>query len=656
MTETALSNLAAWAVQVGLLTLAAAAVTRVLHIDAPAVRYGWWRAVLAVCLALPVIQPWRPPVSVESATFVTQATPPVTVLPGASAGTVSGSPTAVRSTAIPEWPSIVGMLLAGGALLRLAWLGAGLMRLRRLREAGVPVDSCGAPDFWRALTDAGADVRYVASLRQPVTFGIGQPVVLLPGVLRTMSPDVQRAVLAHEHWHVKRRDWLWTLGEEVLRAIVWFHPAFWYLVSRVQSAREEVVDELSILSTNARRSYLEALLAFADEPAVYPAAPFARRRQLFNRMLLISREAVMSSRRIVATTAGMAGVLVISGWYGAQAFPLTGPIVDAAAAPAPQVQAQPRDPRANAQPPATSREEELKAATVADASNVTNWLELAKLQEQRGATTDAEGTFQSALRASQGSREVLMAMAGFFNRTGQFDKTMRALEDAAAQNPSDPSGHQLVAVYYWEKAQKDQRLTAAEKLMYIDAGISATDRALAQRSDHVEALTYKNIMLRMKANIETDPVRRQELLAEAESLRNRAIALGKQRATSGAPSAVPPGAPPPPPPPPPPAQDYQVDGQQAFRIGGNIPAPERLHYVRPVYPPEATAARAEGVVIVEALVDPQGGVRRARVLRSIPMFDQAATDAVQQWRFAPTLVDGVPVPVVITLTVYFTLP
>ena len=86
-------------------------------------------------------------------------------------------------------------------------------------------------------------------------------------------------------------------------------PGIVWLISRVQASSEEVVDELTVLATNARRTYLEALLAFADEPRVYPATPFARRRHLFRRMLLISREAVMSSRRIVSSCVAM-GVVV----------------------------------------------------------------------------------------------------------------------------------------------------------------------------------------------------------------------------------------------------------------------------------------------------------------------------------------------------------
>jgi beta-lactamase regulating signal transducer with metallopeptidase domain len=465
MTETALSNLVAWSVQVGMLTLVAAAVTRLVHIDAPVVRYTWWRTVLVVCLALPAIQPWQAPARVATEIFTLEGTPPAPVLEGVP-GTASAQSPAMARPTTPRGPSIIATVLVAGALLRLAWLGAGLLRLARLRHAGAGAEASDAPDVFQALTDAGAEVRYVSSLRQPVTFGVGRSIVLLPEALRTMSLGVQRAVLAHELWHVRRRDWLWSLGEEILRAILWFHPAIWYLTSRVQSAREEVVDELSILSTNARRSYLEALLAFADEPTVYPAAPFVRRRQLFDRMLLISREAVMSSRRIVASSAGMAGVLAMTGWYSALAFPLTTVTpLDGGGVHVLPSQAQPRDLRPGVPRPVTSREQELQAATAADPSNVTNWLELAKLQEQRGATDEAEATLKSAMSATNGRSEVLTSMAGFFGRTGQFDKAIGALEDAAAQNPSDPAAHQLVATSYWEKAQKDHSLTPAEKLL-----------------------------------------------------------------------------------------------------------------------------------------------------------------------------------------------
>ena len=91
------------------------------------------------------------------------------------------------------------------------------------------------------------------------------------------------------------------------------------------------------------------------------------------------------------------------------------------------------------------------------------------------------------------------------------------------------------------------------------------------------------------------------------------------------------------------------------RVGGNIKAPTKIKDVRPVYPDEARAARVQGVVILEIAVESDGRVAQACVLRSIPLLDAAAVDAVKQWEFTPTLLNGAPVPVIMTVTVNFTL-
>ncbi len=89
------------------------------------------------------------------------------------------------------------------------------------------------------------------------------------------------------------------------------------------------------------------------------------------------------------------------------------------------------------------------------------------------------------------------------------------------------------------------------------------------------------------------------------------------------------------------------------RPGGDLKAPARTAYVAPTYPPLAKAARVEGSVIVEAIIDEAGGVRDVRVLRSNPLFDQAAIDAVRQWKYAPTRLNGVAVPVILSVSVVF---
>jgi protein TonB len=139
--------------------------------------------------------------------------------------------------------------------------------------------------------------------------------------------------------------------------------------------------------------------------------------------------------------------------------------------------------------------------------------------------------------------------------------------------------------------------------------------------------------------------------------------------------ATPPSAsqavPPPPPPPPPPDRrtrsatraDRGVPPDDAagrgvpaaVRVGGTIREPRKLKQVNPMYPEIAKQARVQGVVILECTISPQGNVSSVRVLRGIPLLDAAAVDAVRQWVYSPTLLNGVPVPVIMTVTVNFKL-
>lgn len=86
-----------------------------------------------------------------------------------------------------------------------------------------------------------------------------------------------------------------------------------------------------------------------------------------------------------------------------------------------------------------------------------------------------------------------------------------------------------------------------------------------------------------------------------------------------------------------------------------VKPPQRLVNVAPVYPATALAVHQEGIVIIDATIDEQGNVTETRILRSIPLLDDAAVAAVRKWKFSPTLLNGVPVPIVMTVTVNFKL-
>lgn len=95
--------------------------------------------------------------------------------------------------------------------------------------------------------------------------------------------------------------------------------------------------------------------------------------------------------------------------------------------------------------------------------------------------------------------------------------------------------------------------------------------------------------------------------------------------------------------------------REPLRIGGTIRVPAKIRDAQPIYPALAQAAHVEGVVIIEAVLDESGRVQNLRVLRAHPMLQQAAVDAVRQWEYTPTLLNGVPVRVVMTVTVTFRL-
>src|SRR5258708_17725213 len=94
---------------------------------------------------------------------------------------------------------------------------------------------------------------------------------------------------------------------------------------------------------------------------------------------------------------------------------------------------------------------------------------------------------------------------------------------------------------------------------------------------------------------------------------------------------------------------------QAVRVGGQIKEPKKLKNVPPVYPDIAKQARVQGVVILECTISPQGQVTDVKVLRGIPLLDASSIEAAKKSVHTPTLLNGVPVPVIMTVTVNFRL-
>ena len=97
-----------------------------------------------------------------------------------------------------------------------------------------------------------------------------------------------------------------------------------------------------------------------------------------------------------------------------------------------------------------------------------------------------------------------------------------------------------------------------------------------------------------------------------------------------------------------------VDGG-AFRVGGSIKPPAKTKDMKPVYPAMAKQLKVQGVVIIEATIGVDGRVTNAKILRSIRLLDDAALIAVKAQEFKPTVLNGKPVPIIMTIPINFTM-
>lgn len=163
-----------------------------------------------------------------------------------------------------------------------------------------------------------------------------------------------------------------------------------------------------------------------------------------------------------------------------------------------------------------------------------NYQSIGKLYEDQGRYEEAEARFLKAIEVRPNEPLGYLVLAGFHNRQGNFEKTMEAWENRAKIEPNNPEAHHTIAIFLYEKALKDYTLPQATKRQYIERALAAEDTALGLHADYFEALSYKNIILRLKAGMEPDLKKRKALIDEAEALYKRALEVQKAQSSSAA--------------------------------------------------------------------------------------------------------------------------
>jgi bla regulator protein BlaR1 len=315
-TATFAADLTAWALQTALLLGVGLLLPSLFRLRDPRAALAYGQGLLLAVLLLPLLQLLQPQTGM--AAFTAEVT-----VPGRWLGQLVADGTAAEG-----W-SLSRVLLLGvglGAVLRLAWLGVGLLTLSAWRRGARPAEL--APEVTEVVERVGARALLLVSSRveSPVTFGWRRPVVLLPAGFAALPAEAQRGIVCHELVHIRRRDWLFALWEEGIRALLWFQPAAWLLLARIALHREQVVDREAVRLTGSRRAYLEALRAVACQSwqTAIPGLPFFHRGHLRERVVHLCKEVPMSRSRVNALVSTFAGLLALTAVAGILAFPMAG--------------------------------------------------------------------------------------------------------------------------------------------------------------------------------------------------------------------------------------------------------------------------------------------------------------------------------------------
>jgi beta-lactamase regulating signal transducer with metallopeptidase domain len=245
-----LQNLAAYTLQLTLVIGCGVLVATLLRLRNPVARLALFQRLLLMTLDLPFLQSWNH-VIVKSSN-VAMAT---------HSGAIESRTLAPKAPPAQSFPLTAMALLAAGMAARSAWVLMGFWTLRQYRQKSTALDPLppAAAEVQERMA-IRAEFRGSGKLTGPITFGLARPLILLREAYLNMAAEAQQAIVCHELIHVRGRDWLFILFEELVLTALWFQPAMWWLIGQIRLAREQAVDAEVIRLTSRRRQYVEAAL------------------------------------------------------------------------------------------------------------------------------------------------------------------------------------------------------------------------------------------------------------------------------------------------------------------------------------------------------------------------------------------------------------
>ena len=596
-------------------------------------------------LPWPQVREVAPPAAVAAVQAISQPFAPLRWETSAvtTADAEQGAPSLVPLVILGVW--------AGGCVWFLTVLLVRLLRSRMaMRDArpivaGREVEALGrvtrrlawrpgdqaALRTWRLTTQAALrtlEIRSAGTRVSPCVIGIRRPRLIWPAGLSDRLTNTQLdAVMAHELCHVRRRDNLAALGQTLVQALFWFHPLAWWLGARWSHERERACDEHVLARGDDPELYADGVLKvgeFCVGETVLEHAGIAGSR-LTERM-----EAIMNQRTPRALGAGGRAALAL-----ACGVVFTAPVIFGGrtlASPPVIRESVPALPNAvGAVEQTTAPPAVVPRVVTGDAAGIS------------GVVTDPSGAFVP------GATVIVSAI-------GKTTPERTAVSDAAGRF----SIGDLPVGDYDVKIQLPGFRTLMQRAR-VDTAQSSVIRAELAMGSVAETVTIRGAAIaeappavlegEWQEKLNRDPANatvyfdlakiyyRHERFVESEALVEQGIRLLGLGVTDQPVAG---------------ARSDQVAG--TIRVGGSIKEPRKISDVRPVYPATARTGNVSGIVVLEGTIGRDGTVRNLRVLRGVPELDRAAIGAARLWLFTPTLLNGLPIEVGMTITMNFEAP
>lgn len=597
-------------------------------------------------------------------------------LPTFSAETTVGAAASGGSltpTTLMSWlPLGVGVWAIGVFALTTRLLFAWL-RTERVRR----VDVRPTPEGLQIAVDRlarGLGIRRAVTLFEspwvdaPTVIGWLKPTILLPlGAFTGLSVQQVEAVLSHELAHIKRHDYLVNVLQNLTETVFFYHPAVWWLSRQIRVEREHCCDDVAVETCGNAVIYARALAAL-EESRQHAAtlALAATDGSLVDRVRRLIGPAHVDARRpslpIAACVAVILTIVTLSGAQargeGAERHRVT---VDPSDGSNPTRIVLPAESSVtiedgvrtarlerNVTPPrpagdAVSRVEALDAA-MSSLDRAQSAPQEVTPEPRQVMPLRVGGSIREPRKVvhvnpvyPEGAREA--GVSGVVILEATIDPDGVPVNIKILRSIPDLDQAAINAVREWRYQPTLLNGVPVPVIMTVTVNFT-----LQSSAESLQALERRYATLRQEYEALTSPdqIDMQRNLLQAQiAMLERQIAITRVQ-VDGAPT---------------PAPGAQVaptpDG--VVRVGGAIKEPQKVRDVSPVYPKIAQASKVSGVVILDIVVDTEGKVRDIRVLRSVPMLDNAALEAVRQWQYTPTLINGVATPVQMTVTVNFAL-